>query len=56
MIVLLLFLVPLVSGLLAFFLKNDKTVRSWSLLLSFVTLALAIAGNLPSANVASLQY
>jgi NADH-quinone oxidoreductase subunit M len=44
MIVLFLFLVPLIGGLLAFFLKNDRTVRSWALLSSLVTLALAVAG------------
>jgi NADH-quinone oxidoreductase subunit M len=45
MIVLLLFLVPLIGGLLSFFLKNDRTVRSWALLVSFIALGLAIAGN-----------
>ena len=44
MIVLLLFLVPLLGGLLSFFLRNDKTVRSWTLVVSFLTLLLAIAG------------
>lgn len=45
MIVLFLFLVPLIGGLLSFFLKNDRTVRSWALLISFIALGLAIAGN-----------
>jgi len=45
MIVLLLFLVPLLGGLIAFFLKEDKAVRGWSLLVSLVTLALAVAGS-----------
>lgn len=45
MIVLLLFLVPLIGGLLSFFLKNDRSVRSWALLISFIALGLAIAGN-----------
>jgi NADH-quinone oxidoreductase subunit M len=45
MIVLLLFLIPLIGGLLSFFLKSDRTVRSWALLISFFTLGLAIAGN-----------
>src|SRR5215216_6829775 len=44
MIVLLLFLVPLISGLLSFFLKDDKTVRGWALLASLITLAISIAG------------
>jgi NADH-quinone oxidoreductase subunit M len=56
MIVLLLFLVPLVGGLLAFFLKDDKTVRSWSLLVSLITLVLAIVSNLPSVSATSLQF
>ena len=44
MIVLLLFLVPLLDGLLSFFLRNNKTVRSWTLVVSLLTLLLAIAG------------
>src|SRR5215208_2206346 len=43
MIALLLFLVPLVGGLLSFFLKNDKTVRTWALLISVIGLFLAVA-------------
>lgn len=45
MIVLLLFLIPLIGGFVSFFVKEDKAVRSWALLVSFATLALAIAGN-----------
>ncbi len=45
MIVLLLFLVPLLGGLLSFFIKNDKAVRGWSLLISLVVLFLSIASN-----------
>lgn len=45
MIVLLLFLVPLLGGLLSFFLKNDKLVRSWSLFISLGVLFLSIASN-----------
>lgn len=44
MIVLFLFLVPLLGGLLSFFVKNDKAVRSLALVVSFIALALAIAG------------
>jgi NADH-quinone oxidoreductase subunit M len=43
MIVLILFLVPLISGLLSFFLKEDKTVRGWTLFSSLITLAVSIA-------------
>jgi NADH-quinone oxidoreductase subunit M len=45
MIVLLLFLVPLIGGLLSFFIKNDKAVRGWSLVVSLVALFLSIASN-----------
>ena len=44
MIVLLLFLVPLITGLLAFLLRNDRAVRGFALFSSFVTLAVSIAG------------
>ena len=56
MVVLLLFLVPLLGGLLSFFLKNDKGVRSWALIVSFVTLALAIAGNGFIKTESALQF
>jgi NADH-quinone oxidoreductase subunit M len=45
MIVLLLFLVPLIGGLLSFLIKNDKAVRGWSLLVSLSILFLSIASN-----------
>src|SRR2546423_11207594 len=44
MVVLLLFLIPLIGGLLSFFLKNDKTVRSWALLISLILLLLSAIG------------
>ena len=52
MVVLFLFLIPLIGGLLSFFLKNDRIVRSWALLISLVTLFISIAGNtfMTSAN------
>ena len=56
MIVLLLFLIPLLGGFVSFFIKEDKAVRSWALIVSFVVLAVAILGNLPSASEASLQF
>src|SRR5687768_5645863 len=46
MIVLSLFLVPLVGGLVAFFLREGNAARGWALLVSFIVLALAIAGNM----------
>lgn len=43
MIVLLLFLVPLLGGLISFFIPNNKAVRTWALLVSFLGLGLSIA-------------
>jgi NADH-quinone oxidoreductase subunit M len=44
MVVLLLILIPLLGGLVAFFLKSDAVARGWALLVSLATLAVAIAG------------
>src|SRR5688572_24002388 len=44
MIVLLLILILLLGGLVTFFLKNGNAARIWSLVLSFLTLGVAIAG------------
>lgn len=44
MIVLLLILLPLIGGLVTFFLKNEPAAKGWSLLVSFATMAVAIAG------------
>src|SRR6186713_1082743 len=44
MIPVLLILVPLLAGLATFFLKNDKTARSWVLFSSFITLLVSILG------------
>ena len=56
MIVLLLFLMPLLGGLASFFIREDRTVRSWALLASFITLAFAIVGSMPSTNASSLEF
>ena len=41
MIVLLLFLVPLLGGLISFFIRDEKRVRTWSLVVSVAVLVLA---------------
>src|SRR6201996_2789868 len=58
MIPVLLFVIPLVSGLVGFLIKNASTARSWSLLSSLVTLVISLWGlsvakdsSLLSANV-----
>ena len=44
MIALLLILIPLVSGLVAFFLKKENSAKGWGLLSSFATVAVSILG------------
>jgi NADH-quinone oxidoreductase subunit M len=56
MIVFLLFLIPLISGIIAFLLKGRNQARSWALLASLATLAVTIWGSrLPEAS-ADLSY
>jgi NADH-quinone oxidoreductase subunit M len=56
MIVLLLFLVPLIGGLVSFGLKREGAARSWSLLVSLITLGLSLAANWQPAGADSLQF
>src|SRR5688572_15903609 len=44
MIAVLLIAIPLLTGLVAFFVKNEKAVRSWALFSSLITVAIAVAG------------
>ena len=44
MIPVLLIFVPLVTGLIGFLLKSEKTARSWALLSTVITLVVALAG------------
>ena len=44
MIPVLLILIPLLSGLVSFFLKNDQSVRSWALFSSVVTVVISVLG------------
>lgn len=44
MIPVLLIVIPLVSGLLAFLIKQEKGVKTWALLTSMITLVIAILG------------
>lgn len=44
MIPVLLILIPLLSGLLSFFIKQEKMAKSWSLLASILVLAVSVAG------------
>lgn len=56
MVVLLLFLVPLLGGLISFFLKNDKTVRGWALFITLVVLFLSIASNTIMKSAEQLNF
>lgn len=56
MIPLLLILVPLVSGLLTFFLKKEGMARSFALLASLVTLVISVAGIAFVKDAAALSY
>src|SRR5258708_7597492 len=44
MIAILLILIPLVSGLIGFLIRNERNARSWSLLSSLATLVVALWG------------
>lgn len=51
MIALLLFLVPLIGGLVSFGLKDDRSARGWALLVATIGVALAVWGiNLPAVD------
>src|SRR5215218_2438214 len=56
MIVLFLFLVPLIGGLVSFFLKNGRVARGWALLISIIGLALALTANAISKPADSLSF
>lgn len=56
MIVLLVLLVPLIGGLVSFFLKDEKAAKGWSLFVSIVTLFIAIAGTSFIKSADQLNY
>ena len=56
MIPILLIVIPLASGLAAFFFKNANAVRSWVLFSSLITLAVSILGLTVLKNESYLQY
>ncbi len=55
MIVLLLILIPLLGGSIAFFLKDDKGVRGWALVAAIATLAVSLFA-LTTKNVSHTNY
>lgn len=56
MIVLALFLVPLIGGLLSFFIKDGRAVRVWSLAVSIITALLAVIGTRYITSQDALQF
>lgn len=58
MIPVLLIVVPLLTGLVAFFMKNERSVRSWALFSSLITLAVSLIGLivLKDAKYLAAQY
>jgi|SRR5687768_16229010 len=56
MIALLLILIPLLTGLAAFFLNKGKSAKVWALLSSVVTLAVSISGIVYSSQENLLQF
>src|SRR4051794_23923222 len=56
MIALLLILIPLLSGFLSFFIKNERDAKSWSLFAAILTLTTAFAGVYNFLGVAKLSF
>lgn len=56
MIPVLLIVIPLLAGLLSFFIKDEKTSRSWSLLASIVVLAVSLLGLTTMNSASNLQF
>jgi NADH-quinone oxidoreductase subunit M len=56
MIVLLLFIVPLIGGLVSFFIKEDKAVRTWALVVSLAVLGISLAAHTMAPTSAALSY
>src|SRR5215467_3561004 len=56
MIALLLILIPLLSGLITFVLRNERNVKSWSLFTSILTLAVALSSVYNIFNANQLSY
>ncbi|MGC4037370.1 MAG: NADH-quinone oxidoreductase subunit M [Chitinophagaceae bacterium] len=56
MIAFLLILVPLLTGLAAFFIKNEKSVRSWALFSSIITLVVSVLGLTAMNKASNLEF
>ncbi len=56
MIALLLILIPILTGFVTFFLKNEQAVRGWSVFSSLATLAISVLGLTVLNDPANLQF
>lgn len=56
MVAVLLILIPLLAGLITFFIKDEKKVRSWTLFTSFGTLAIAVFSLTLADDSKNLHY
>lgn len=56
MIVLLMFLLPLIGGLAAFFIKDGPMVRGWAILVSVVTMVLALLAQFSYAGTEQVAF
>ena len=56
MIALLLILVPLISGIAAFFFKDEKQSKAWSLVIAFASLAVMSFSLLSADNTAGKTF
>lgn len=48
--------IPLIAGIVAFFIKNEKTVKAWSLIASVIILAVSVVGLCYSDSSKYLSY
>lgn len=56
MVPVLLIVIPLLAGLLSFFIKNEKTARTWALLTSIGTLVISLLGLTTLKSAGNLQF
>ena len=56
MVTVLLFLIPLISGISAFFIREEKAAKTWALISSIATLAVSLFATFQPANSTLLTY
>ena len=56
MIPVLLIVIPLLAGIVSFFIKDEKVARSWALLASIATVAVSVLGLTIMKDASNLEY